>query len=97
MTTAIPTQPATTAEALVVLRSHKSDRDAADIAMLEATIEWAVLNEVGPDDGYANYPVSGGGFFGDRGIPVAGDGAPLVSEFAAMELAAALGMSSDAG
>ena len=37
------------------------------------------------------------GFFGDRPIPLAGEGAPLVSEFAAMEYAAARGMSTDAG
>ena len=91
--TATDTKPATTAESLAVLRGHKSDRDAADIAMAQATVEWAVLNEVEPDDWYANYGES----MGDRGTPVAGAGAPLVSEFAAMEYAAALGMSTDAG
>jgi len=90
--TATPSQPATTAEALAVLRGHKTDRDVADIAMLHDTLEWAKLNQVEPDDDYANH-----GFFGDQAIPVAGEGAPLVSEFAAMELAAALGMSTDAG
>ena len=92
-TTATPTQAATTAEAIAVLRGHKSDRDAADIAMAQTVIDWAVLNEVEPDDWYANY----GGGFGDRGLPVAGAGAPLVSEFAAMELAAALGIGTDGG
>ncbi len=38
-----------------------------------------------------------GQVIGDRGVPVAGLGAPLVSEFAAMEYAVALGMSTDAG
>ncbi len=51
-----------------------------------------MLNEVDPDGEVASH-----GFFGDQPIPVAGQGAPLVSEFAAMELAAALGMSTDAG
>jgi hypothetical protein len=91
--TASETRSATTAEALAVLRGHKTDRDAAEIAMAQATIEWAVLNEVEPDDWYANYGQS----FGDRGMPLAGAGAPLVSEFAAMEYAAALGMTTDAG
>ena len=91
--TATQTQPAATAEVLAVLRGHKTDRDAAEIAMAKATIEWAVLNEVESDDWYANF----GQGFGDRGLPLAGAGAPLVSEFAAMEYAAALGMSTDAG
>jgi hypothetical protein len=90
--TATPNRPATTADALVVLRGHKADRDAAEIAMLNDTIAWAVLNEVEPDGEYANH-----GFFGDRPIPLAGQGAPLVSEFAAMEYAATLGLSTDAG
>ena len=92
-TTAVDTGPATTAEVLAVLRSRKADRDAAEIAMVRATIDWAVLNEVEPDDWYANY----GQAIGDRGVPLAGPGAPLVSEFAAMEYAVALGMSTDAG
>ena len=92
-TTATDTGSAATAESLAVLRAVKSDRDAADVAMARATIDWAVLNEVDPDDCYANYGES----IGDRGLPVAGVGAPLVSEFAAMEYAAVLGMSSDAG
>lgn len=92
-TTASTTQPATTAESLAVLRGVKADRDSADIAMARATMDWAQLNEVEPDDWYANY----GRAIGDRGLPVAGAGAPLVSEFAAREYAAALGMTTDAG
>ena len=86
-----PHQPATTAEVLAVLRSHKSDRDAVDIALAKATIEWAVLNEVEP--GRCHYGMRSA----DHALPVAGQGAPLVSEFASMEYAAALGMSTDAG
>ncbi|KRA38400.1 hypothetical protein [Nocardioides sp. Root614] len=33
----------------------------------------------------------------DTGVPIAGDGAPLVSEFALMELVAVLGRSPDGG
>ncbi len=91
--TAVETGSATTAGVLAVLRGGKADRDAADVVMVRATVDWAVLNEVGADDWYANY----GQAIGDRGVPLAGAGAPLVSEFAAMEYAAALGMSTDAG
>jgi hypothetical protein len=58
--TATQSRPATTAEALAVLRGHKTDRDAADIAMLNDTLEWAKLNQVEPDDDYANHGVHRG-------------------------------------
>ncbi len=35
--------------------------------------------------------------YGDTGMPVAGEGAPLVAEFAITEFAAAIGVSTDAG
>ncbi len=91
-TTAPDTEPATMAESLAVLRGHQADRDVAEIRILESTIEWAVLHEVEPEEDHANH-----GVFGDRPILFAGVGAPLVSEFAAMEYAAARGMSTDAG
>ncbi len=37
------------------------------------------------------------GFFADKALPVAGEGAPLVSEFALMEYAAALGVTTESG
>ena len=88
------TNTATQPRAAPLLRAVGAARQrpseiAAEIRCLETTIEWAVLNEVDP----AGPP----GFFGDRPIPLAGAGAPLVSEFAAMEYAAALGMSDRAG
>ena len=87
--TATDTDPATTAEVLAVLRGHKADREAAEIAMAVTTVEWAVLNEADPEACV--------GFFADKALPVAGEGAPLVSEFALMEYATALGISTDAG
>lgn len=65
------------------LRSTAAEIHRAEVEKLRLTVEWAVLNEVGPDSGHAHH-----GFFGDQPIPVAGQGAPLVAEFAAMELAA---------
>ena len=87
--TATDTGSAATAEVLAVLRGHKADREAADIAMAEATIEWALLNEADPAECV--------GFFADKALPVAGAGAPLVSEFALMEYAAALGVTTESG
>jgi hypothetical protein len=90
--TATQTTRSTAAAVLSGLRDHQADRDAAEIRILQTTVEWAVLHEVEPEQDPANH-----GFFGDRPIPLAGRGAPLVSEFAAMEYAAARNMSTDAG
>ncbi len=57
--------------------------------MAHATIEWAILNEADP--------AACVGFFADKALPVAGPGAPLVSEFALMEYAAALGVTTESG
>ena len=93
MTSTATQTTSSTAAVLDGLRATTAEITRAEVEKLRLTIEWAVLNEVEPDDWYANY----GEAFGDRGLPVAGAGAPLVSEFAAMEYAAALGMSTDAG
>ncbi len=87
--TATHTGSAATAEVLAVLRGHKADREAVDVAMAHATIEWAILNEADP--------AACVGFFADKALPVAGPGAPLVSEFALMEYAAALGVTTESG
>jgi hypothetical protein len=88
-TTATDTGSAATAEVLAVLRGHKADREAVDVAMAQATIEWALLNEADPAECV--------GFFAHRALPVAGPGAPVVSEFALMEYAAALGVTTESG
>jgi hypothetical protein len=92
MTSTANPSTSSTAAVLTGLRATASEISRAEVDKLHLTIEWAKLNQVEPDDDYANH-----GFFGDQAIPVAGQGAPLASEFASMELAAALGMSTDAG
>ncbi len=94
MTSTATQHTSSTAAVLTGLRDTQSEITHAEVRKLHLTLEWAKLNQVEPDDDvdYANH-----GFFGDQAIPVAGDGAPLVAEFAAMELAAALGKSTDAG
>ncbi len=56
-------------------------------------VAWAGQNLVSCPEGAATL---GEGFL-DTGVPVAGDGGPLVSEFALMELVAVLGRSPDGG
>ncbi len=65
---------------------------AEQVRELELVIEWCAAHEVDADDA-ATYVEFGR----DTGLALAGDGAPYVSEFAVVELAAALGMTSDAG
>ncbi len=85
----------TTTETLLgALRTANSDIAQVEIRKLRLTVDWAVENTATPDGEWAAHQVS---FFGDRALPIAGPGAPLVSEFALMEYAATLGMSTDAG
>jgi hypothetical protein len=92
MTSTATQDTSSTAAVLDGLRATTVRISRAEVDKLRLTIEWAVLNEVEPDGEYANH-----GYFGDRPIPLAGQGAPLVSEFAATEYAATLGLSTDAG
>ncbi|QYJ04856.1 HNH endonuclease [Nocardioides panacisoli] len=71
----------------VALRRDSEVREARDI------VAWAGLNTVQESADAAT--ISDG--YVDSGVPIAGDGAPLVSEFALMELCAVLGRSTIAG
>ena len=74
------------ADLLQVMRTETRAAIAVEVRRLHAVIDWCVLHET-DDEGEAS--------FGDHGIPLAGDGAPWVSEFAVMELGAAMGVSTD--
>ncbi|WP_193609979.1 HNH endonuclease signature motif containing protein [Nocardioides lijunqiniae] len=75
------------ADLLEVMRTTTRTAAAVEVERLGAVIDWCTLHAT-TDETEAS--------FGDHGIPLAGDGAPWVSEFAVMELGAALGMSTDA-
>jgi hypothetical protein len=65
----------------------------ADVALLVAAAEWCVLHPATEATGYAGF---GDDHLFDEGpAPLAGDGAPLVAEFAPAELAAVLGWSTE--
>jgi hypothetical protein len=69
-------------------------RREADLALLLAAVEWAESHpSPGADDvaGWGDDDLYGEGF-----LPLAGEGASLVAEFAPLEFAASLGWSSDA-
>ena len=76
---------------LDAVRADRAERDAAEVRMLRHVVEYCATHEVTVDE--AATIVEHGR---DTGLALAGAGAPFVSEFAVIELAAALGMTADA-
>jgi len=60
-----------------------------EIEMMQAALEWAAMHSADSLDQAMTVPGT------DRTLAIAGQGAPLVAEFAVVELAAALGRSAD--
>ncbi len=89
MTTTATQTTSSTAVVLDGLRAKAAEISRAEVEKAELTIEWAVLNEADPAECV--------GLFADKALPVAGPGAPLVSELALMEYAAALGVTTESG
>ncbi|GAA4677569.1 HNH endonuclease signature motif containing protein [Nocardioides nanhaiensis] len=98
--------------ALRMVRAVQSQLMSAEVAKLRMIVEWAKVNrldadhlegEPDPDAVMSDEQVEeleaalGDQGFCDRWLSVAGTGAPVVSEFAVMELASTLNMSTDAG
>src|SRR3954449_8136609 len=91
------TSGTTTLDAAAILTSARRARAAANAAeaqVLADAVEWAGLHTVTDLDDASTLLVEGGR---DTGIPIAGEGAPLVSEFAVAEFATALGLSAASG
>ncbi|MFD1250748.1 DUF222 domain-containing protein, partial [Nocardioides ginsengisoli] len=82
-----------TAPVLTRLRAEAEVRHASLIREWADIVTWAEDNIVEGVEGAATVREG----FIDTGLPLAGDGAPLVSEFALMELVAVLGRSPDGG
>ncbi|WP_038680616.1 HNH endonuclease signature motif containing protein [Pimelobacter simplex] len=79
---------------LADLRAGVRVREESVVAEWAGIVEWAAGNTVA-DPGAGVATIRDG--FVDTGLPIAGEGAPLVSEFALMELIAVLGRSPDGG
>ena len=81
-------------ELLAEIRDHRAVIVEQEIATVRAVAEWAAEHVVADDaDDIATLTERGL----DTGLPVAGPGAPLISDFAVMELSALLGRSLDSG
>jgi hypothetical protein len=90
----------TTLDAAAVLaaaRRARATENAAAAEVLVQVVAWARLHEVTDLDDAATWWVGSRDLGQDTGIPLAGSGAPLVSEFAVAEIAAALGLSAGSG
>lgn len=82
-----------TAELLAEIDAEVRWRRASELREFEAVVAWADANTVTDPAGAATVRDS----YVDTGVPIAGPGAPLVSEFGLMELVATLRRSPDAG
>jgi hypothetical protein len=91
------TSGTTTLDAAAILadvREARKAENAAAARVLADAVAWARLHVVDDLDDAATVLVEGGR---DTGIPIAGPGAPLVSDFAVAEFASALGLSAASG
>ncbi|NHC25345.1 DUF222 domain-containing protein, partial [Nocardioides sp. IC4_145] len=80
---------------LAAARASQREADAAEVRVLQAAVEWCAMHPAESLAESASWATMQG--FGDQPVGLAGDGAPLVTEFAVVELSAALGKSLDAG
>jgi hypothetical protein len=83
------TRDGRTDQVLAVARAVQADLNALEARRFEIAAEWAALHP--GDEVDESVP------WEERELEIAGDGAPTVAEFCIAELAATLGMSSDAG
>ena len=82
--------PGSPGAVLAVARAAKAAELAAGVDLMVAAVEWAAMHEPVPGDEAA-------WFVHGEFLPIAGEGAPRVAEFAVAEFAAAVGLTTDAG
>ncbi|WP_166139896.1 HNH endonuclease signature motif containing protein [Nocardioides ochotonae] len=87
----------TPAAVLAFAQRRRAAAQRAEIDVLEAALVWASMH---PEESVSTSSTNGAGsanglVFGELAVPLAGEGAPLVAEFAPIEFGAALGMSTD--
>ncbi|NPC97120.1 HNH endonuclease signature motif containing protein [Nocardioides sp. zg-DK7169] len=83
----------TPAAVLAFAQEQRAAVQRGEVLILEAALVWAAMH---PEESVADAAPTTGLVFGELAVPLAGEGTPLVAEFAPMELGAALGMSTDA-
>ncbi|WP_166389576.1 HNH endonuclease signature motif containing protein [Nocardioides ochotonae] len=83
----------TPAAVLAFAQEQRAAVQRGEVLILEAALVWAAMH---PEETVTDAEPAAGLVFGELAVPLAGEGTPLVAEFAPMELGAALGMSTDA-
>jgi hypothetical protein len=83
----------TPAGVLAAARAETAAAQRAEARKLELAVTWAAMHSTESLDAAATWLTS----YGDTGVPVAGEGAPLVAEFSIAEFAAAVGLPTEHG
>jgi hypothetical protein len=91
---AVDTRPDTATGVLAAARDRRRTADLAEADLCQLAVQWAVMHPVDSMHDPATYVVRG---YGQTDLALAGPGTPTVAEYAIPELAAALGLSSEAG
>ena len=83
----------TPAAVLAFAQRRRAAAQRAEVDVLEAALVWASMH---PEESVSTSLLTVPGLvFGELAVPLAGEGTPLVAEFAPMEFGAALGLSTD--
>src|SRR5687768_11725081 len=93
-TPTLPTPADSPAGVLAAARAARAAADREEARVLALAVDWAAMHSA---DSLAEAAAWSERSFGDRAVPIAGPGAPLVAEFAVAELAAALGLPTEVG
>ncbi|WP_166391449.1 HNH endonuclease signature motif containing protein [Nocardioides ochotonae] len=83
----------TPAAVLAFAQEQRAAVQRGEVLILEAALVWAAMH---PEETVTDAEPAAGLVFGELAVPLAGEGTPLVAEFAPMGFGAALGMSTDA-
>ena len=84
----------TATDVLAAARDRRRTADLAEADLCQLAVQWAVMHPVDSIHDPASYVVRG---YGETDLALAGPGTPTVAEYAIPELAAALGLSTEAG
>ena len=95
--TNVDTTATDAAAVLASARRARATANAAEAQLLTDAVTWARLHVVEDPDDAATWWDGSRDLGRDTGIPIAGEGCPLVSEFAVIEFATALGLPHQAG
>src|SRR5215813_13305337 len=93
-TAVVDTRPGSAAGVLSAARDRRRAADLAEADLLQLAVDWAVMHPADSIHEPATHTLRG---FGQTDLALAGPGAPTVAEYAVPELAAALGLSTEAG